>query len=1118
MPAVGLTDHGRAGGLLQFKKACEKHDIKPLYGVEVYVAPKSRLLKERVEGYNTSYHLTILAKNTEGLKNVFRLASIGWIEGFYYKPRVDLDTIESHAEGLVVLSGCGAGFLPHMLMEGRQDEVKAYALRMRKIFADDFYIEIQNHGLEWQQPLKQALVDFSNLIDIPPVATQDSHFIKLEEAELHKKVCKLAAGDLEFETDENYFKSYDEFVQRFEPSEHHAIERTNEVAGKCNVDWQFGQTIWPVFELPEGKTADEVLQQKAEEGFKERFGEEGKLLGEGLRSTYRERLAYELGTIRRTGFATYFLVVADFIQWARQNDVPVGPGRGSGAGSLVCYCAGITQIDPIAHGLFFERFINPARISLPDLDIDFCPRGRKDVMAYVAGKYGADRVAQIGTYAAFKPRGSLRDFARAYGHPPHVGHKLAGLVPPDVAGRPLCFEEVLRAQPSLLRTEYPEVVERAREAEGLKTKAGVHAAGVVISDRPLMEQVPLFRGKHDEIATQFDMHDVEELGLVKLDFLGLINLSIIADTVKLVKEIHDVDIDIEKIPEDDQEVFENVFQRGDLDGVFQFETSSGFRDLCVRVQPQSIADLSTITSLFRPGPLGSNLVNRYVDGRNGGEVEYLTPELEPILGETCGVRTFQEQVIRACMDLAGHSASEADNMRKIIGKKEVAKMPAELEKFSSGCAKNNISKKAARAIVKQIEDFSKYAFNRAHATAYSVISYRTAWLKHYYPEEFYCALFNNTMKEQDQLVKYIYSCKERGIPLEPPDVNRSQALFSIDKGTIIFGLAGIKGVGAKACAHLLESRPERGFQSLKDLVDHKVDSGTLKSLAASGSLQDVSTLPAEQLLCHLPELLEYYKKLNRWQERGKRIAQREKEIQEAVAAGHKPPRRLPRLPEAPTLPEVLSSTGMPTSGENTTPSPAGTDPPTTSTPTGTSRGERLRMEKETLGFYLTGHPLDEYPRLQKMAPYNIEKVLESGVPGSTVRLAVAISRLTKKRTRKGANMALLILEDRTGRIEATVFPRTWKKIRDEVEENDVALVTCKVNRETAADGDTAVTRLIVNDVQRIKDKEVFTTPQISDIVMKLRDGSEVVFSPPTDTEYEAWQRAMAIARNLETTG
>jgi DNA polymerase-3 subunit alpha len=687
--------------MFKFKKECKKAEIKPIFGLEAYVAPESRFTKSKLDGHKkTSYHLTLLAKNEAGLRNLFRLTSIGWIDGFYYKPRIDREVLETHKEGLVVFSGCPAGRLSQYLFDGKLDEAKAHLYDMQELFKNDFYMEVQNHGFDWEQSLREALFEMSKYSGIPIVATQDSHYPEREDWEMHNAICKLAAGDLEFGTDQLYFKSREEMEEMFELDEHHALDITQEIADKCNCNWQHDQTIWPVFDLPDGKTPEEVLRELSYEGFK-------RLFGEGTKE-YRDRLEYELKMIEQMGFPTYFLVVADFISWAKSQNIPVGPGRGSGAGSLVCYCTGITNVDPIKYGLYFERFLNPARVSLPDLDIDFCKERRGEVIEYVRRKYGADKVAQIGTYAVFKPRGSLRDFARVLGFDRGVGDILAAMVPPDDAGKALSFEKVIKQEPAILKTKWPQVVEFARKAEDLNKQAGVHAAGVIISNGDLKSQVPLFCGKSNEVTSQFDMNDVEDVGLVKYDFLGLKNLTVIQETIELVKKHRGVDIDIDAIDEHDQKVFGNAFQQGKLDGIFQFETSSGFRDLCIKVHPESIDDLSTITALFRPGPLETKLTDQYVEGRNGKTIEYQDERLRPILEPTYGVMTFQEQIMRICTDLAGYTLPEADNMRKIIGKKLREKMEPERKKFASGCIKNGVSESVATKMFDDISGFAKY--------------------------------------------------------------------------------------------------------------------------------------------------------------------------------------------------------------------------------------------------------------------------------------------------------------------------------------------------------------------------------------------------------------------------
>lgn len=1090
MNAVALTDHGCCGGLLKFKKACQEADIKPIYGLEAYVAPESRLVKAKLDNHTkTSYHLTLLAKNEAGLRNLFRLTSISWLEGFYYKPRIDHELLEKHKEGLVVLSGCPSGRLPQFLMDGRMAEAREHAKYLRNLFGDDFYIEVQNHDFDWERPLKEVLFDISDILDIPIVATQDSHYQSREDHEVHSAICKLAAGDLEFGTDQLYFKSRSEMEGMFEKSEYHALDISQEIADKCNCNWQHDKTIWPVFKLPDGETPAGTLRRLAKEGFT-------KLFGEGTKE-YRDRLEYELEVIEKMDFPTYFLVVADFVNWAKSKDIPVGVGRGSAAGCIVCYCLGITGIDPIKYGLYFERFLNPHRVSLPDIDLDFSKARRSEVFQYVQQKYGEDKVAQIGTYTMFKPRGSLRDFARVLGYEKSVGDKLASMIPPDDAGKALSFDEVIKQEPAILKTDWPKVVEFAQKAEDLNKQAGIHAAGVIISDIALSSHLPLFQGKNGEVVSQFDMHDVEDVGLVKYDFLGLKNLTVIQEAIKLIKVHHRLDIDITKIDDTDQKVFTETFQQGNLDGIFQFETSAGFKDLCIKVKPKSIEDLAIITSLFRPGPLTAKLTDEYVKRRNGGKVTYLSDSLRPALQSTFGILCFQEQIMRLCTEVAGYSLAEADNMRKIIGKKLRDKMELERKKFISGCvaADNDINEATANKLFDDIAGFAKYSFNLSHAVAYSVLSFQTAWLKTYYPVEFHTALLNSSFDDQEDLVKYIYACKDADIPIQPPDINTSGAMFTINYGTIIFGLAGIKGLGEKGCQALVEERNKNGeFKSLQDLVGRKINKGSIKALAACGALEGISDLPREQLVDNLEGLFKYYDKLSKWKERLQRIKEREKEIQEwnANPIGTKP-RRLPQPKEnsEPKIPEIVESDI-------------------------TDKPSRLSLERQTLGFYLTGHPMDEYPGLSRLAKYDIAEIKEGKniTSGTPIMLPAVVSAIRDIRTKSGAKMAAVNIEDKSGRMEATIFPKQWRYIEPNLQEDTVNIVkgTVQVVESDSSDSPPIV-KVIINDLQLVKEDSA--EGQIHPIQITLRDKTTVKFTPLEDVNYQAYQQALAIASNLQ---
>jgi len=994
----------------------------------------------------------------------------------------DLETLQKHSEGLLVLSGCPAGRASHMLMEGHYKASVAHLKELRDIWGDDFYIEVQNHEFDFNAALKKQLFVLSEKLSIPIVATQDSHYAEKNDSELHKYVCKLTAGDLDFGSDQLYFKSEDEMRQMFSESEQHAIDRTVEVAAKVNTNWQYTQTIWPVYDLPQGQTPEEELKELTNEGY-------NRLFGEGTEE-YRQRIEYELKVIKGMDFPTYFLVVADFIRWAKAQGIPVGPGRGSGAGSLVCYCLGITEVDPIKYGLFFERFLNPARISLPDIDIDFCKIRRDEVINYISTKYGEDKVAHIGTYAEFRPRGALRDFARVLGYEIFVGNQLANMIPPPAQGKPVTFEDAIEAEPGLLTTKYPKVVELARASQGLRKQAGMHAAGIVISNDSLMNQVPLFRAKDNKTTIQLDMHDVEELGFVKLDFLGLKNLTVIKEIEQLIKEQHDVEIDCSKLADGDKKTYEAVFKTGDLDGVFQFETSSGFRDLTMQVKPQSLEDLADITSLFRPGPLQTGDTKRYVSRKNGEAIEHLLPELESLLKDTYGVMIYQEQVMKICTDIAGYTLAEADNMRKIIGKKLPEKMKLEKEKFVGGCVKKNIDKRKASKLFKNIEKFADYSFNKAHALAYSVISYRTAWLKAHYPVEFYTALMNNSLKDQDDLVKYISSAKELEISLSPPDVNCSMSRFSIDNGTIVFGLAGLKGVGPKACDNFMEIRPRDGFQTLDELFIAKPGKKVIVALAESGALEEMTELSRQQIIDSAEDLIEHYKKLENWHVQKEKFETNQKEREIAARDGQKLPRKR-SLREKPELEEIVPDPPLP-------------------------RAERILLERKTLGFYLTGHPLDSYPGLLKKAKYTIADLKNGSADNKEkVALPVVVSLINKKRTKAKKNMATLIIEDKTGRIEATVFPKKWAPLEAIVEEGSVYVAKGNIEKTIVEDSDgltLPVVKISINNMSRMTSDLVL---EITNLNCMLNDGSNIEFIPPEEISEQDWQQASAYIKNLE---
>ena len=763
----------------------------------------------------------------------------------------------------------------------------------------------------------------------------------------------------------------------------------------------------------------------------------------------------------------------------------------SGSGSIVAYCTGITEVDPIKYGLYFERFLNPSRVSLPDFDVDFDKIRRTEVIQYLFTKYGEDKVSQIGTYSEFRPRGSLRSFARVMGEPKEVGEKLSSMIPPARQGKSLTFDESIEVSPELLTSGYDDVVRIARQAEGLKFQPGIHAAGVVIANSDISKIIPLFRGKHDEIAAQFDMHDVEEVGLVKYDFLGLKNLTVIQETIELVKKYKDIDINIATINVDDQEVYKNIFQKGKIEGIFQFENSSGFRDLCLQVKPRSIEDLSAITSLWRPGPISCGATSQYVDNRKGGNPQLLLQQLEPILERTAGVLVYQEQVMRICRDLAGYTLAEADNMRKIIGKKLLDKMKLEKEKFVGGCVSNNINIDKAKELFDQIEGFAAYSFNLAHAIAYSIISYRTAWLKHYYPHEYYAALLNSSLKDQDDIVKYIHACREDGISIYPPDINKSEAGFGVDNKTLLFGLTGIKGIGVKAVEPVLEERRNNGyFLSLKDMSDRGVHKGIFRSFAKSGALEDILEIERDVFIENIEDVLKYYAKHKKYIERQESIKAREEEIRLTVEAGKKPPRRKPAdnrgEPEYPELREAQAE------------SP-----------------DRLAFEKETLGFYITGHPLDKYFEYYGESKTTLAAIKSGEMSHKKkIKLPVVIYSIEEKRTKKGDNMAAIIIEDRTSRAEVMCFPRQWARFKKSIKEDAVVLLGVNIKTSLSDDEkETPIVKISFESISEIQEPE--DVKMAEDITVSLKDGTQFTFVLSDNTDVNKCKEAYSIAKNLE---
>ncbi len=995
MEAVAITDHGNIFGAVQHFQEAEKSGVKPILGCEVYVAPGSR--KERSapgDGRPTAYHLVLLVMNDQGYRNLNRLVTSGHLEGFYYHPRVDMELLEAHNSGLLALSACLKGMVPHALMQGRPEEARQRAVEFCRIFDHDrFYLEIQANEMPEQVRLNRALADLGRELSIPLVATNDCHYLHREDAEAHDSLLCIQTGKtlddpnrMRFANDEFFFKSRQEMLNSLGGFEE-ALNNTVDVARRCDFHMVFGEYKYPVYQTSDSRSLDEILIENAREGLKTRLREkeeeEGPLSPE-LVAEYEKRLDYELGVITNMGFSGYFLIVADFISYSRKNGIPVGPGRGSAAGSLVAYCQTTTNIDPIRYGLIFERFLNPERISMPDIDIDFCIHGRDEVIRYVADKYGHDNVGQIITFGTMKARAAIRDVGRTLSIPYGEVDRIAKLVPEGPGVR---LEDAIEEEPELKKLSRGDEREQkllriSRSLEGLSRHASTHASGVVISDRPLVEYLPLYKGTHDEVMTQFPMDQIENLGLIKFDFLGLKTLTVIKHALLLIEQTEHREIDIEKIPLDDEATY-RLCSEGRTTGVFQLE-SSGMKEMLRSLRPETFEDMIALVALYRPGPLGSNMVEDFINGKHGRKkIHYLLPRLEPILKETYGVILYQEQVMKIAQVLADFTMGEADKLRKAIGKKKAEVMAKQHQRFLDGAEKNGIPRETAERIFGLIDKFGGYGFNKSHSAAYARIAYQTAYLKAHFPVQFMAALLTQDMGNQDKTIKNIAECRDMSIPILPPDLNESRADFTVAESSIRFGLAAVKNVGLKAVESLIEEREQSGpFRDLlnfcKRVDGSKVNRRVLEGLIQCGAF-DFTGIHRATLFGSLDEVIRTC---------GNRGDPNQLNMFAALEEGSEGGDGLLDLSEQPEW--------------------------------GTR--ERLRREKEALGFYITGHPLDRFKdEVRRFTTCAIQDL--TGLDDRTsVKVAGVVESLKVKRTKRGDKMATLTLEDRTGSTSVVVFP------------------------------------------------------------------------------------------------
>jgi len=1013
MEAVAVTDHGNMFGAVHFYDLATKAGIKPIIGCEIYLAPGDRRDKvHSSDGSPNAYHLILLVTNQQGYKNLSRLVTLGHLEGFYYHPRIDFELLEQYNEGLIALSACLKGIVPYHINAGQPERAKENAERLASIFdRDRFYLEVQANTMPEQEAVNKGLREIAKELSLPLVATNDCHYLNREDAEAHDVLLCIQTGKsiddenrLRLSKDEFFFKSQTE-MQASLPDFQDALENSADIVRRCDFEMAFGHYKYPVFNVPENRSLNELLNERAEKGLKRRLAQkeekEGNL-ADDAQQQYRDRLNFELRIIGDMGFAGYFLIVADFIEHARRRRIPVGPGRGSAAGSLVAYCLSVTNVDPIKYGLLFERFLNPQRISMPDIDIDFCMNGRDEIIRYVAEKYGRDNVCQIITFGTMKARGVIRDVGRSLNIPLREVDRIAKLVP---EGPGVTLERAVEEEPELKRLETADsptkrLLRISRKLEGLARHASTHACGVVIADRPLVDYLPLFKGSREEVMTQYPMDRIEQLGLIKFDFLGLKTLTVIKEALRLIEETASTMIDIENVPLDDEATYQ-LCADGRTTGVFQLE-SSGIKELLRKLKPETFEDMIALVALYRPGPLGSNMVDDFVKAKHGKKkIRYFLPQLEPILSETYGVILYQEQVMKIAQLLADYSMAEADELRKAVGKKKPEVMAKHRARFTSGSEQNGVSANMAEKLFSLIEKFGGYGFNKSHSAAYAMIAYQTAYLKAHYPVEFMAALLTLDMGNQDKTIKNLAECRDMGIDILPPDVNESQADFSVVGGKIRFGLAAVKNVGTKAVDSVIEERRERG--PFRDLLDfcRRIDASKVNRRVMEGLIQcgafDFTGVNRARLFESLEDAL--------------------------------------RLCGANHDPNQLSMFGAVQEPENSfglfeMPEVEDWD-----------EKEKLRREKEALGFYITGHPLAHYRRhIRRLASCEIQD-LPSQRDNSQVKVAGVVEECRIKRTKRGDRMAIVNLEDLTGSTEVVVFPDVFTRASPYLKDDSPLLVT-----------------------------------------------------------------------------
>ena len=1040
MDSAAITDHGVMYGVIDFYRAARAAGINPILGCEVYVAPGSRFDREAGSGDDRYYHLVLLAENNQGYSNLMKIVSKGFVEGFYYKPRVDLSLLEKYHEGIIALSACLAGEVARFLTRGMYEDAKKAALRYQDIFGKgNFFLELQDHGIPEQQNVNQQLLKMHRETGIELVATNDVHYTLAEDAQPHDVLLCLQTGKkladedrMRYEGGQYYVKSPEE-MERLFPYAPEALENTHKIAQRCHVEIEFGVTKLPKFDVPEGYTSWEYLNELCFRGLEERY--------QPVTEELKERLNYELSTIRNMGYVDYFLIVWDFIKYARDHDIMVGPGRGSAAGSLVAYTLGITQLDPIRYDLLFERFLNPERVSMPDIDVDFCFERRQEVIDYVRRKYGDDCVVQIVTFGTLAARGVIRDVGRVMDLPYAQVDTIAKMIPQELN---ITIDKALQMNPELKKVyedqkEIHDLIDTAKRLEGLPRHTSMHAAGVVISQKDVSEYVPLSRASDGSIVTQFTMTTLEELGLLKMDFLGLRTLTVIQNAVHLIEQDAGVKLDMQHIDYNDKKVLDSL-GTGRSDGVFQLE-SAGMKNFMKELKPQSLEDVIAGISLYRPGPM--DFIPQYIRGKNRPDtIKYDCPQLESILKPTYGCIVYQEQVMQIVRNLAGYTLGRSDLVRRAMSKKKAAVMEKERQNFVygneeegvPGCIANGISEQTANKIYDDMIDFAKYAFNKSHAAAYAVVSYQTAFLKYYYPVEFMAALMTSVIEMPTKVAEYIQVCRQMNIKILPPDVNRGAYGFSVDNGAIRYGLSAIKSVGRPVINALVEEREANGeYRSLKDFIERltgTVNKRAIENFIKAGALDCLEGNRRQKMLV-------YGQIVDSIAQEKKNSFAGQMSLFDLVSDEEKKEYEI-RMPDVEEYDKEMI----------------------------------LAFEKDVLGIYLSGHPLERYRNImEKMISAkttDFQPDEESGIPkvydGQKVIIGGMITEKTIKYTRNNKVMAFLTVEDLLGTVEIVVFPRDYEKWQSMLNEDARVFVQGRVNAE-----DDKPSKLILEKVRAFED-------------------------------------------------